>query len=129
MKTSIIKSNAAFYAGLLIIFPAFFIVVICIQKYTLGLEYFYDVIIPVFKSLSSKESLGFNINALIVIGPLLALILNLTVVLRLQTISTEEHIEFQITALKNRQNWAMVILNGLLLCMLLIYMLGEKCNC
>ncbi|NJO25861.1 MAG: hypothetical protein HC867_09060 [Bacteroidia bacterium] len=76
-----------------------------------------------------KESIGWNINLLILGGPLLAVLLTIFQVLKIEWHFTEENFKLNLTVV-NRWFPILVGLFGAgLLAILFFYLLGENCQC
>ena len=129
MKTNVIKTDKVFWAGALLTLPAVYFIFISILKYGLGIPGLFDISLPVLENLRINESLGFNINLFILMGPVIALLLNLFVILKLDWYNENETISIRVSIQKNWWNIAVIILSGLLLSTLFIYALGENCTC
>lgn len=80
---SISKQNIVFFIGLLFSLPTAYFIFINILN-DLGYSQLFDSAWPTFQSWGIQESFGWNINLLILFGPVLALTLNLMSVLHLR---------------------------------------------
>src|SRR5687767_8391856 len=92
MKQLIIKQKPAFVIGCLLTLPTLLFFFISIMKFELGSPYLFDAATPFLESTGISEPPGFNINLLILFGPVLAFLLNLFAVLHLQFDSGKERI-------------------------------------
>ncbi len=115
--------------GTLLVFPTAYFIFISLLKYALGLPYLFDSAHPVLENLGIKESLGWNINLLILFGPLIALVLNLFSVLKIEWFSERENFSIKLSIQKHWWNMMLAIFSGLLLATLFIYAIGENCRC
>lgn len=115
--------------GTLLVFPTAYFIFISLLKYGLGIPYLFDSSQPLLERLGIRESLGWNINLLILFGPLVALALNLFSVLRIEWYNQRENFSVTISVQKHWWNMVLVIFSGLLLATLFIYALGENCRC
>ena len=129
MKQIIINRRWAVTFGLLLAFPTAYFILISLLKYWLGLPYLFDSSQPLLERLGIKQSLGLNINLLILFDPLIALILNLLSVLKIEWYNRKEDFSVRLSIQKHWWNMALVIFSGLLLATLFIYALGENCRC
>ena len=129
MKTVPVNHTFAFWMGLLLCFPTFYFILVSLLKYVFGSPFLFDAIEPSMERWGAREPLGLNINALILFGPLMALLLNMTAVIRLQIDNDRDQWHIELFAEKRWGNWLIIILCGLLLLILFIYALGENCNC
>ena len=84
---------------------------------------------PFLERSGIKESLGWNINLLILFGPLIALALNLFSFLKIEWYNEKETFSLKLSIEKYWWNVVLVIFAGALLAILFIYALGENCRC
>ena len=129
MKTNVIKTDKVFWAGALLTLPAVYFIFISILKYGLGIPGLFDSSQPVLENLGIKESFGFNINLFILMGPFIALLLNLFAVLKIEGCNENEMLSIKLSIKKHWWNIAVIILSGILLATLIIYSVGENCTC
>ena len=129
MKKQLSASAWAGIAGLLLVLPAIYFVLISVMAYGFGWRYLFDASWPLLERLGVKESLGWNINLLIIFGPVLALLLNVWRVLHIDFEFTKERIDCRFSLLKSWQNLAIVILSGGVLTVLMLYLFLENCRC
>lgn len=129
MRPFKLSFNLTSLAGGLLTLPALYFIFISIMKYVFGWEYLFDVSAPVLGKMGIKESLGWNINLLILFGPLLALLLNMLSVLHIHIETTRDKIDCRFSITKNWKNLAVVLLSTSVLFTLFVYQLGENCSC
>ena len=125
----ITKQNGITIISLLLALPTAYFFAIAILKYELGVDAPFDAIAPLLESWGIKETLGWNINLLILFGPLLAFLLTIFQLLGIRLQFTQNHFLFQITV---RKKWLPLLVAGFsisLLAILFIYLFGENCNC
>ena len=123
------KQNGIAIISLLLALPTAYFIVIAVLKYELGVDGPFDSIAPLLESWGIKESLGWNINLLILFGPLLAFFLTIFQLLGVRMQFTQNHFLFQITV---RKRWLALLVAGLsisLLAVLFTYLFGENCIC
>ena len=124
-----IKSNWLTAAGLLLALPAAYLICISVLKYGLNIHKPFDSSAPLLERLGIKESLGWNINLLILLGPIAGFLLTIFQVLIIKWQFTKEHFQFQFTV---RKKWFPILVAAFsvsLLTVLFFYLLGENCNC
>jgi hypothetical protein len=63
------------------------------------------------------------------LGPVLALLLNLYAVVKIEWYNEKENFSVKISVQKHWWNMVLVIFSGLLLASLFIYAIGENCRC
>jgi hypothetical protein len=120
-----INRKWAIMLGALLAFPtAYFILIALLNEY--GYPYLFNAAQPVLEQLGIKESLGFNINLLILFGPMLALVLNLLAVVRIEWYNQSEILSVKFSVQKHWWNMSLIILSGMLLAVLFIYAIGEN---
>ena len=129
MKPNVINTNIVFWIGTLLTLPTAYFIFISLLKYGLGIPSLLDSAQPVLERWGSKESLGFNINFLILFGPMIALFLNLFAVLKIEWYNQRENFSVRFYIEKHWWNMVLVIFSGILLATLFIYALGENCRC
>ncbi len=115
--------------ALLLVLPTAYFIIISILKYSLGIDGPFDAIAPWLERMGIKETLGWNINLLILLGPVTALLITIIQVINIQGQFTKDLIQIRLTIRKKWFPVAIAIFSGLLLATLFIYLLGENCNC
>jgi hypothetical protein len=129
MKTQILKPGLSAVIGLLLTAPTLYFILISVMKYVFGLPALFDAAQPTLETLGIKEAIGWNINLLILFGPLVALLLNLNSVLDINWQGTRDDIIVQLLFQKLVRNWLVIVISGLCLLALFVYAIGENCNC
>ena len=120
---------AAFFAGLLLAFPTFYFILISILKFELNQPYLYDSISGLLNQWGLQESPGWNVNLFILSGPVLAVLLNFGVILRIHFDNSKDQFDCRFTISKNWWNLA-VVFCGLFICAFLgLFLIGENCIC
>ncbi len=115
--------------ALLLALPTAYFIIIAILKYELGVHGPFDAIAPFLESVGIKETIGWNINLLILFGPVIAFLLALFQVLKIDWDFTKEQFFFHFTIRKKWFPLLVVAFSCSLLAFLLIYMVGENCRC
>ena len=124
-----IKSNWLTAAGLLLALPAAYLICISVLKYGLNINEPFDSSAPLLARWGIKESLGWNINLLILLGPIAGFLLTIFQVLIIKWQFTKEHFQFQFTV---KKRWFPILVAAFsvsLSAILFFYLLGENCNC
>lgn len=124
-----INRKWSFAIGVLLALPSAYFIFISILKYALGIPYLFDNAQPLLESWGIKQSMGWNINLLILVGPLAALIVNLLFILRIEWHNERETFSFKLSIEKHWWNMVLIIFSGLLLVTLFFYALAENCRC
>jgi hypothetical protein len=123
-----INRRWALVTGALLAFPTAYFILISLLKYGLDLPYLFDSAQPLLETLGIKESLGFNINLLILFGPLIALGLNLLAVVKIDWYNQRDNFSVKFSIQKHWWNMVVVIVSGILLAVLFVYAIGENCS-
>ena len=126
METTTSRSNWLSLAALLLVLPAAWFFCINILNET-GINGPYNASQPILERWGINESLGWNINLLILFGPALALGLSVLQVLCIDWQFTKEQFQFRVTILKKWFPITVALLSGLILATLFTYLLGENC--
>ena len=129
MKQITVNRKLAFSFGAILAFPTAYFIFIALLKYGVGYSYLFDNTQPFLERLGIKESLGWNINLLILFGPLIALTLNLFSILKIDWYNEKENFSVRLSIQKYWWNMVLVLFAGVLLATLFIYALGENCRC
>jgi hypothetical protein len=128
MKTTY-RINWLSVAALLLALPTAYFILISVLKYIFGVDGPFDSMQPALEQLGIKESLGWNINLLILFGPVIALIIAATQVLKIQIQFSKEQFDFQIQVKKHWFTLFVGVFSAGLLAILVWYVAGENCNC
>ncbi len=125
----IINRKLAVAVGIFLAFPATYFILISLLKYSFGLPYLFDTSQSLLETLGIKKSLGWNINLLILFGPLIALTLNLIAVLKIESYNERKIFSIKVSIEKYWWNMMLVVISGILLSTLFFYAIGENCRC
>ena len=120
METSTRRYHWFTAITLLLILPAaYFIAANILNEF--GISVFYKTIDPFI-----PRQIGWNINLLILFGPLLALLISLFQVLGIHWHFTKEHFDIHITIQRKWLPISVALFSGLILGTLFIYLVGEN---
>ena len=125
----LIKSNWFTITGLLLSLPAALLISVSVLKYVFNINEPFDSIQPTVETWGIKEAIGWNINLLIFLGPVIGFLLAVFQVLQLKWNLKGEQFEFHFTI---KKKWFALFVAGFcvsILAVLFLYMLGENCNC
>jgi hypothetical protein len=123
------RSNWPTTAALLLSLPTAYLISISILKYGLGMNGPFDASAPLLENMGIKESLGWNINLLILLGPLTGFFLASLQVLKIKWEFSKEDFQFHFTI---RKKWFPILVaafSASILGVLFLYASGENCNC
>ena len=129
MKLLTNRSKLVWIAGMFLTIPATYFFLASILKFELNTPGLYDAIEPALLTMGLRENFGWNINLLILFGPVLALLLNVLSVLHIRFETTKEKIDCRVSINKSWKNLAGVFLSGIVLLILFAYLFVENCNC
>jgi hypothetical protein len=113
----------------LLAFPTAYFISISVLKYGLDINGSFDVIAPFLERVGIKDTIGWNINLLILLGPVVAFMLAIFQVLKIEWQFNKEQFLFQFTIRKKWFPLLVVAFSLSLLAILFIYLLGENCHC
>lgn len=129
MKNIYSRIDLPFIAGMLMILPAACFFVSAFLNHNLPIPFFGRLIEPCVERPENK-SLGVNANLLIVFGQVIAILLNLHHVVRLQLRKKEnKRFELAATIQLNCIHWVVIAAALAGIGVLIVYMIGETCNC
>ncbi|HYC41251.1 MAG TPA: hypothetical protein VEB63_12275 [Chitinophagaceae bacterium] len=114
--------------ALLLLLPATYVIVIAVLKYGLGISAPFEASAPVLERWGIKEPVGWNINLAILFGPILALALAATQLLRIRIQTSNERFHFDISILRRTFPLTVVFSSILVMGVLFLYMVGENCR-
>ncbi len=123
----LIKQNSIAIASLLLALPTAYFITISVLKYLAGIDGPFDTMAPVLERWGIKETLGWNINLLILFGPVVAFLLTIFQVLSIRIQFTENHFLFQFLLKKRWLPLFVAAFSVSLLAILFVYLLGENC--
>jgi len=124
-----IKPNWPTIAGLLLSLPTAYIICISLLKYVLGINGPFDSSQPFLEGCGIKEAPGWNINLLILLGPVAGFLLATFQVVSIKGKFTKDDFHFELIVMKR---WFPILVAAFsisLLAILFFYLLGENCNC
>jgi hypothetical protein len=114
--------------AIILLLPTVYFIIISVLKYTFGIASPYDASEPLLNSFGLKESLGWNINLIILFGPIAALLLTIFQILKIGIYTSEEKFEVTISTGKK---WLPILIAAAsitVMGLLAIYFLGENCS-
>jgi hypothetical protein len=125
MEINIRRNNWLNTIALLLVLPtAWFIFINLLNE--AGSSGLYNASQPVLERMGIKENLGWNINLLILWGPLIGFLLTVFQVLKIKGQFSKEQFEFHFTFRKKWFPLLVTVLSGVLLVTLFVYLLGEN---
>jgi hypothetical protein len=128
MKTAY-RINWLTGAAMLLALPTAYFILIAILKEWLGINGPFDALQPTLEQWGIKESIGWNINLLILFGPVIALAIAILQVLKVNIHFSKEQFDFHVAVKKSWFSLFVAAFSTGLLAILFFYLLGENCNC
>lgn len=121
----ILNHRFALIAGALLVFPALYFMVAAFLNYEMGISTLWQPIDPIFEKPANKH-FGWNINLLILFGPVLAFLLNFFSIVKIkwQNEKDQMHLSFSI-----RKHWVNILIAAvaaLVLASLFAYLIAEN---
>jgi hypothetical protein len=89
----------------------------------------FDLAAPLPEEMGIKQSLGWNINLVILLGPVVACLLTVFQVVKIKWQFSSENFQFHITV---KKRWFPLLVGAFsltLLAILFLYLFGENCKC
>lgn len=126
METNIRRRTWLNVLSLLLALPTAYFITISLLKYVFNVDGPFDNATPFLERMGIKENLGWNINLLIIFGPLIAFLVTIFQVLKINWQFSKEQFEFHFTVSKKWFPLMVAVLSGGLLLTLCIYLLGEN---
>ena len=117
------------WAALLLSLPTAYFIIINILKEWFGVNGPYDTADPLLERMGIRESLGWNINLLILLGPVVACLLTIFQLVKIKWQFSGEDFQFLFAI---RKRWFPLLVAAFsvsLLALLFLYLLGENCKC
>ncbi|MBI5857759.1 MAG: hypothetical protein HZB42_08910 [Sphingobacteriales bacterium] len=112
--------------ALLLTLPAVYFISISGLKYLFNIDGPFESSWPFLQQLGISENLGWNINLLILFGPLLAFVITFLQVFHFRWNFSQQQFDFHITIQKRWFPLLIAILSGTTLLTLFIYLVGEN---
>jgi hypothetical protein len=117
MQKELLQTKWTLIAGLLLAFPAAYFLLANVLNSEIGLNWLWKPIEPIFKKPENKR-FGWNVNMLIVFGPLLATLLNALSLIYFRFEKTGEYFQLQLFIKRKWWNIAvMIVAVGILVCL------------
>ncbi|HEX8278512.1 MAG TPA: hypothetical protein VF540_07445 [Segetibacter sp.] len=126
MENLFLTRPLAVTIGIFLLAPSLYFVASALLNYSFGFPPLWKFIEPIFDNPANK-SLGFNINILLLFGPLAAVIINLPQVIQLSFIKREGEAYIYLSVLKYPYSWIIVAVGAGCLATTLFYMLTQHC--
>ncbi len=121
----ILNHRFALIAGALLVFPALYFVLAAVLNYQMGISVLWQPIDPIFANPDNKH-MGWNINLLILFGPVLAFLLNFFSVVKIRWYNETERMHLGFSIRKHWINILIAVVSALVLASLFAYLIAEN---
>jgi hypothetical protein len=128
MKTMTFKSNALTIIAALLVFPTVYFIIANLLN-EMGIPGPYNLIGSFVESAGGREPLGWNINLLILCGPIAAILLTIFQFVKIEFHSTRGEFLLHFSIQKRWFPILVTAVSSAVLASVFFYMLGENCNC
>ena len=109
-------------------FPAaYFILIHLLNEF--GYSQLLETALPILQDMGIEEPRGWNFKLLFLVGPILALFLNVQTVLRLRSAISSDSFDVRLSITKHWWNFVVIVISGSILMFLACYGILENCNC
>ena len=125
MKTPLFATRWTFFAGILLAFPAAYFVSSAIMNYGLGIDWFWKPIEPIFEKPANRH-FGWNINLLIIFGPIIAVMINVLSLAFIRFEKVDDYFKIQIFIRRNWLNIMVLVIACGSLAAMFIYLFFEN---
>lgn len=128
MRTTTFKNNGITAIAAILAFPtAYFIIANLLNE--IGIPGPYNLIASFVEHNGGREPLGWNINLLILCGPIVAILLTFFQFVKIEFHSTKEEFLLHFSIQKRWFPILVTVASVAVLASIFFYMLGENCNC
>lgn len=123
MKT--LNHRFTLIAGALLVFPALYFMVAAFLHYEMGVSTLWQPIDPIFENPANKH-FGWNINLLILFGPVLALLLNFFSIVKIKWQNEKDQVHLSFSIRKHWVNILIAAVAALVLASIFAYLVAEN---
>lgn len=128
MNTTFSSARWPLVAGAALVFPGLYLLMAGWLHHHLQIDLPWQLT-TAFLSDAPEGHFGFHINMMIIIGPVIAILINLRKVIFLNTASDDETLYLQCSVSKYSFGWAIISAAVFCLAAFTIFTLGQNCNC
>ena len=128
MKIMTFKSNVLTIIAALLAFPTVYFIIANLLN-EMGFPGPYNLIGSFVQSAGGGESIGFNINLLILFGPILAIFLTIFQFVKIEFHKSNEEFLLHFSVQKRWFPIIVTVVSIAVLASIFFYMIGENCNC
>ena len=124
MKSPLFQTPWTFFAGALLTFPGAYFVWSSILN-DIGIDWFWKPIAPIFDKPANKH-FGWNINIIIIFGPIIAIMINTLSLAYIQFEKADDYFKCQIFIRRNLLNILVLFIAGGSLLAMFMYLILEN---
>ena len=128
MKTITFKSNVQTIIAALLAFPTVYFIIANLLN-EVGIPGPYNLIGSFIERTGGKESIGWNINLLILCGPIAAILLTVFQFVKIEFYSSKEEFLLHFSVQKRWFPIVVTVMSVAVLASIFFYTIGENCNC
>jgi len=128
MKTMTFKSNALTIIAAVLVFPTVYFIIANLLN-EMGIPGPYNLIGSLVENAGGRAPLGWNINLLILCGPIAAILLTIFQFVKIEFHSTREEFLLHFSIQKRWFPILVTAVSSAVLASIFFYMPGENCNC
>ena len=128
MKTMTFKSNVLTIIAALLAFPTVYFIIANLLN-EVGIPGPYNLIGSFIERTGGRESIGWNINLLILCGPIAAILLTVFQFVKIEFYSSKEEFLLHFSVQKRWFPIVVTVMSVAVLASIFFYALGENCNC
>jgi len=128
MQTNQFTHRLLSATALLLVLPAAYVIVISVLKYGLDIDGPFDASRPFLENAGIKEPPGWNINLLILLGPIVAIALSAFQIMKIDWHFSRKQFNFHIVIQKKWFPIAVAAFAISVMAVLTLYMFGENCR-
>lgn len=129
MITKTFKKDWLTSFALLLALPTTYFILIVLLKYGLKINGPFDALASTLESWGIKETLGWNINLLILFGPVLAFLLTIFQVMKIEFRFRREEFLLYFSLQKRWFPLLVAVLSPGVVTILVLYAISENCHC
>src|SRR5687767_2243944 len=126
MQTITYRNHLLNALAFMLVIPTVYFILISVLKYEFGVHGPFDAMAPFLERNGIKEQIGWNINLLILFGPLIAFAIAAWQVVRIEWQNSKQQFQINMSIVKSKFPLFIIFLSGLVLATLTIYMIGEN---
>ena len=120
------RNNGLNTLALMLVLPTLYFMIISVLKFELNVNEPYDAVAPFLESAGIKQSFGWNINLLILLGPVCAALIAAWQTIHINLQLSKDQFQFHVSIAKKKFALFILFMSGLVLCSLFVYLALEN---